>query len=86
MLADDVAAGRSSPGALASALTRVGLERRSAPGVQPTWEVEGSGTSITDRVRRLADPDPLPGAARVMIVAVAAALLAIPATALTLTW
>jgi Zn-dependent protease with chaperone function len=86
MLADDVAAGRSSPDALVSALTRVALERRSVPDQQPVWTVEGSGTCITDRVRRLAQPRPLPLPARALIVAAAAALLAIPATVLALTW
>ncbi len=87
MLADDVAAGRCSPDTLASALTRVALERSSAARGEPgAWPAEGSGTCITDRVRRLNHPAPLPVAGRVLIVMAAAALLAIPAATLTLTW
>ncbi|HEY7813955.1 MAG TPA: M56 family metallopeptidase [Nakamurella sp.] len=82
MLADDVASARSAPGTLAAALTRVALERS---GGGPD-EGPGSGTCVTDRVRRMNHPRPLPAPARVLIVAAAAALLAIPATVLTLTW
>jgi hypothetical protein len=41
---------------------------------------------VTDRVRRMNDPRPLPLFARALIVLTAAGLLAIPATVLTLTW
>ncbi len=85
MLADDVAAARSSRGALASALTRVALEGGCAP-ADGQWSTHGAGTHITDRVRRLRHPQALPRTARTAIVAAAVVLLAIPATVLTLTW
>ena len=97
MLADDVARTRSAPGALASALTRVALEGRTRAGTDGPDTVgrqaagsdahrAGSGTCVTDRVRRMNDPRPLPLFARALIVLTAAGLLAIPATVLTLTW
>ncbi|HEY5878063.1 MAG TPA: M56 family metallopeptidase [Nakamurella sp.] len=87
MLADDVACARCAPGALASALTRVALERPGAPGgPAPVSGAAGSGTCVTDRVRRLTRPDPLPAAMRALIAGSAAALLAIPTAVLTLTW
>lgn len=86
MLADDVARARSAPGALASALTRVALEGRARGGSDGADHRAGSGTCVTDRVRRMNHPRPLPVPARVLIVVTAAVLLAIPATVLTLTW
>jgi len=87
MLADDVACTRCAPSALASALTRVALERPGVPGgLDPESGAAGSGTCVTDRVRRLTGPDPLPAALRALIVGSAAALLAIPTAVLTLTW
>lgn len=85
MLADDVAASRTEPDVLASALARVALERRCDPGAADAF-AGPSGTVVTDRVRRLRRPRPLVPLARCVIVVAAGALLAIPATVLTLTW
>jgi len=86
MLADDVAAARSAPDVLASALARVALEGRCGAVGASAWSVATPTTCITDRVRRLRHPDPLPSVARTVIVVAAAALLAVPPTVLTLTW
>jgi hypothetical protein len=86
MLADDVAAARSTPDALASALARVALERRCGADGPAPWSMATATTCVTDRVRRLQHPDPLPSIARSLIVVAAAVLLAVPATVLTLTW
>lgn len=86
MLADDVAAARSTPRVLASALARVALERRCDADRPTPWSQANPTTSITDRVRRLQHPDRLPMAARILVVLAAGGLLAIPPTVLTLSW
>ncbi len=86
MLADDVAAARCGPTVLASALARVALDGRCGSSAASTWPVPEATTCITDRVRRLCHPHPLPPAARAAILVVAAVLLAVPPTVLTLTW
>ena len=86
MLADDVAAARCGPTVLASALARVALDGRCGSSAAPTWPVPEATTCITDRVRRLCHPHPLPRVARAGILVVAAVLLAVPPTVLTLTW
>ncbi len=86
MLADDVAAAHSDPDVLASALTRVALDGRCAGEAPGPWSAAGPNTCVTDRVRRLRRRRPLPAAVRASIVVAAVALLAIPATVLTLTW
>lgn len=86
MLADDVAAARSSSGALASALARVALERRCDAEGTASWSMANGTTCITERVRRLQRPNHLPAVARIVVVVMAVVLLAIPATVLTLTW
>ena len=86
MLADDVAAARSAPAVLASALARVALEGRCGAAAASAWSVPTPTTCVTDRVRRLQHPHPLPSVSRAVILVVAAVLLAVPPTVLTLTW
>ena len=50
------------------------------------WSVPTPTTCVTDRVRRLQHPHPLPSVSRAVILVVAAVLLAVPPTVLTLTW
>ena len=88
MLADDVAAARTSRAALASALARVALS-----GAAPVIPLDRladlpaiAGTAVTDRVRRLLDPHPLSGWETAAVGVASLLLLAIPASVLLLSW
>jgi Zn-dependent protease with chaperone function len=87
MLADDVAASRTSRGALASALARVALaDPAAASAARPAGSAAIAGTAVADRVRRLLDPHPLSGWQRVAVGAACLLLLAIPASVILLSW
>jgi len=88
MLADDVAAGRTSPGALASALAKVALADPVAAlsAERPAGSPAIAGTAVADRVRRLLDPRPLAGWQRAAVAAACLLLLAIPASVILLSW
>lgn len=88
MLADDNAAGRTSCAVLASALAKVALS-----GPQPLIPVGRlayssaiAGTAVTDRVRRMLDPQPLSRWQVVLVYGLCLLLLAIPASVLLLHW
>ena len=87
MLADDVAAARTSRSALASALAKVAL---SGPAPTPPDRLADApaiaATAVTDRVRRLLHPHPLSGWETAMVSAVSILLMAIPASVLLLRW
>jgi len=88
MLADDVAAGRTSTGALASALAKVALSDPAAHRLpaQPAELPAIAGTAVADRVRRLLDPRPLPALQTAAVYLASLLLLAIPASTMLLTW
>jgi len=88
MLADDVAAGRTSRGDLASALAKVALSGP-APTVPPERMADSpaiAGTAVADRVRRLMAPRPLAGWQIALVYTASVLLLAIPASVLLLHW
>jgi Zn-dependent protease with chaperone function len=87
MMADDIAAARTSSAALASALAKVALSGSpfGAPEV-PLDSPAIASTHVTDRVQRLLDPQPLSGRQTVTVLLASLALLAIPATVLLLHW
>jgi Zn-dependent protease with chaperone function len=88
MLADDVGAGRTSRGLLASALAKVALADPAATSSaeRPAGSPAIAGTAVADRVRRLLDPQPLAGWETVAVGAACLLLLAIPASAILLSW
>ncbi len=78
MRADDVAATRAQPAALACALRTVG-------GATPAAAVGSFVTALDDRLARItAPPAPLPGPLRVLVRLTAAAVVALPPAALLL--
>ena len=88
MLADDVAAGRTSRPTLASALAKVAL---AGPTSEPPPDRFAdspaiAGTAVADRVRRLLDPRPLSGWETAGVYVAAALLLTIPASVLLVHW
>jgi Zn-dependent protease with chaperone function len=87
MLADDVAAARTSRSDLASALAKVAL---SGPAPAPPDRLADApaigATAVTDRVRRLLHPNPLSGWETVAVSAVSILLMTIPASVLLLRW
>jgi Zn-dependent protease with chaperone function len=87
MLADDVAAARTSRSDLASALAKVAL---SGPAPTPPDRLADApaiaATTVTDRVRRLLHPDPLSGWQTATVSALSILLMAIPASVLLLRW
>jgi Zn-dependent protease with chaperone function len=88
MLADDVAAARTSRSKLASALAKVALSG-AAPAVSLDRLADSpaiTGTAVADRVRRLLDPLPLSKLETAGVWLTSAALLAIPASVLLLSW
>jgi Zn-dependent protease with chaperone function len=88
MLADDMAAARTSRAALASALAKVALSG-STQDVSPERLIDSpaiTGTAVTDRVRRLLDPHPLAGWEVMAVYLCCVLLLAIPASVLMLRW
>lgn len=88
MLADDVASARTSRATLASALAKVALSG-SVPTVPPDRLADSpaiTGTVVADRVRRLLDPRPLSRLETAGVWLASAALLAIPASVLLLSW
>ncbi|MET0863778.1 MAG: M56 family metallopeptidase [Nakamurella sp.] len=88
MLADDVAALRTSRAALASALAKVALADplgASSAG-RPAGSPAIAGTAVADRVRRLLDPHPLAGWQQAATGVACVALLSIPASVLLLSW
>lgn len=88
MLADDVAASRTSRSILASALAKVALSG-TTPVVPPNRLADSpaiTGTAVADRVRRLLDPKPLTPLETVGVWTMSVALLAIPASVLLLRW
>lgn len=88
MLADDVAAGRTSRRALASALAKVALADpvAASSAQRPAGSPAIAGTAVADRVRRLLDPQPLSTWESAAIGAACLALLAIPASVILLNW
>ncbi len=88
MLADDVAAGRTSCAALASALAKVALSGP-PPFVPPDRLADSpaiAGTAVADRVRRLLEPRPLARWQVSLVYLASLSLLAIPASVLLLHW
>lgn len=88
MLADDVAAARTSRSALASALAKVALSGPPPP-VAPNRLADSpaiAGTAVADRVRRLLSPRPLAARQLAVVGLLSVALLAIPASVLLLHW
>jgi hypothetical protein len=73
MLADDAAARRTSPGAVAAAITRLGAARQPAPAARDGALLAAAGGALTQRVRRLLDP-PAPGPRWLAVLAYPAAL------------
>jgi Zn-dependent protease with chaperone function len=89
MLADDVAAGRTSRAALASALAKVALSGSGQDVAAPDRPMDSpaiTGTAVTDRVRRLLQPHPLSGWQTCAVYLCCVLLLAIPASVLLLRW
>jgi len=87
MLADDVAAARTSRAALASALAKVALSGPAPARPDRLADAPAiAATAVTDRVRRLLHPRPLSGWETVAVTAVSVLLLAIPASVLLLRW
>ncbi|MET0965105.1 MAG: M48 family metalloprotease [Nakamurella sp.] len=88
MLADDVAAVRTSRSALASALAKVALADPVAAlsAERPAGSPAIAGTAVADRVRRLLDPRPLSGWQRAAVGLACLLLLAIPASVILLSW
>jgi Zn-dependent protease with chaperone function len=88
MLADDVGAGRTSRGALASALAKVALADPvgASPVTRPAGSPAITGTLVADRVRRLLDPRPLAGWQRAAVGLACLLLLAIPGSVILLSW
>ena len=88
MLADDVAAARTSRAALAAALAKVALAG-GPPTVKPDRLADSpaiAGTGVTGRVRRLLDPHCLTRGESLLVASVSVLLLAIPASVLLLQW
>jgi len=88
MMADDVAAARTSRSVLASALAKVALSGPATP-TAPHRLADSpaiAGTAVADRVRRLMQPHPLAAGRLALVGLSAAALLAIPASVLLLHW
>jgi Zn-dependent protease with chaperone function len=88
MLADDVAASRTSRSSLASALAKVALSG-TTPLVPPNRLADSpaiTGTAVADRVRRLLDPEPLTPLQTAAVWTMSVALLSIPASVLLLRW
>ena len=88
MLADDVAAARTSRPILASALAKVALSGP-PPAIAPNRLADSpaiTGTVVADRVRRLLHPEPLPFGQVALVALLSLALLAIPASVLLLHW
>jgi Zn-dependent protease with chaperone function len=99
MMADDVAAARTSPAALAAALAKVALsashlgtsaDPQSGPNPEaPEIPVDVpaiANTLVTDRVQRLIDRQPLLAWQRAAVLLSSALLLAVPASVLLLHW
>jgi Zn-dependent protease with chaperone function len=87
MMADDVAAARTSTAALAAALAKVALA--GSPAGAPEVPLDSpaiTGTFVADRVQRLLDPRPLTGWQTVAVLVASVMLLAIPASVLLLQW
>jgi Zn-dependent protease with chaperone function len=88
MLADDVAAARTSRTALASALAKVALAGAPPPVALNRLADSPAiaGTAVADRVRRLLNPRPLTRWEVVGVGLLSISLLAIPASVLLLSW
>jgi Zn-dependent protease with chaperone function len=87
MLADDVAAARTSRPDLASALAKVALSGPAPPAPDRLTDAPAIGaTAVTDRVRRLLHPHPLSHWEMAAVSAVSILLMAIPASVLLLRW
>ena len=87
MLADDVAAARTSRSDLASALAKVALSGPAAAAADRLADAPAIGaTAVTDRVRRLLHPHPLSRWETAAVSAVSILLMAIPASVLLLRW
>ncbi len=100
MLADDLAVRRARPAVLASALAKVTLASTPArgaasPGPDPGADLSGATATgsgavavatMTGRVRRLLDPEPLPQAATIGVYLLAALLVIVPDVLLLIGW
>ena len=86
MLADDVAAARTSRPALAAALAKVALDGPTTQRDRLADSPAIVGTGVTGRVRRLLDPRSLTVWQSLLVAATSLALLAIPASVLALQW
>jgi hypothetical protein len=87
MLADDVAAARTSRADLASALAKVALSGPTAPAPDRLADTPAiAATAVTDRVRRLLQPHPLSRWETTAVTAASVLLMAIPAGVLLLRW
>lgn len=97
MLADDLALRRARPAVLASALAKVTLATRPSRGgsADPGADLSGASATgsgavavatMTGRVRRLLDPDPLPQASTLGLYLLAALLVIVPDTLLLIGW
>jgi Zn-dependent protease with chaperone function len=88
MLADDVAAARTSRAALAAALAKVALSGE-PPAIKPDRLADSpaiAATGVTGRVRRLLDPCALSRWESLLVATISLLLLAIPASVLLLQW
>lgn len=87
MQADDAAARQVGAHTVASALAAVALADRDVSDLaMPTGSPELGGTAIVRRVRRLREPKSLSAAAVIAVWLMAAAVLALPAAALFISW